>query len=92
MKSADILTTAASLVSGDRDRQHGDKETNFGNICIMWNAYLAIRREPAAPLSPADVAEMMSLMKKARKHSGDFNADDYIDDAGYTAIAGELSA
>lgn len=90
MRATEICTKAADLVGGDRDRQHGQKRDNFARIAIMWNAWLAVRREPAAPLDAHDIGQMMSLMKKARTQSGEFNIDDYIDDVGYTSCAGEV--
>ena len=91
MQPDEILTTAAGIVSGDREKTHGVKETNFNNIATMWNAWLSIRREPSAPLTPHDVAQMLSMMKKARTQSGSHNSDDFVDDAGYTGIAGALA-
>lgn len=90
-KAADILTQAASLVGGDRDRQHGAKYDNFRRIADMWNAWLGIRREPAGALTAHDVGMMMTLMKLARTQSGAKNMDDYVDAAGYTGCAGEVS-
>jgi hypothetical protein len=87
-----VCTRAAELVGGDRDRQHGKKRKNFENIAMLWNAWLAIRRDVTAPLDAHDVAQMMSLMKKARTQTGAFNADDYFDDAGYAGCAGEVAA
>lgn len=92
MKAGDILTTAANLVGGDRARTHGDKTENHGKIATVWNAYLSIRQEPAAPLSALDVAMMMALLKVARTQLGSFNPDDFIDLAGYAGCAGEIAA
>ncbi|MFC7399624.1 DUF6378 domain-containing protein [Chelatococcus sp. GCM10030263] len=83
--------SATTLVDGDRLEQHGDVHECFARIAALWTAYLKIRREPAAPLCAFDAAEMMSLMKKARKHGGAANPDDHVDDVGYAAIAGELA-
>lgn len=85
----EICETAANLVAGDRDRQHGAKERNFANIARLWNAFLEGRCVP--PISPAEVANMMVLMKVARTLSGQHNPDDYIDACGYAACAGELA-
>lgn len=90
MTAADILDTAAGLVSGDRDRSHGAKHRNFANIAALWSAYLMIRADPKAPLTAADVGHMMAIMKIARTQSGAFNIDDYTDCAGYAACAGEI--
>ena len=91
MNAVSVLNQAASLVGGDRDRVHGDKHETFEKIATLWNAWLQVRSEPAAPLNAHDVAQMMSLMKKARTQNGARNGDDYVDDAGYSACAGELA-
>ena len=90
MNAADLLTAAADLVSGDRAQQHGDMLLNHENIATMWNAWLSIRREPAAPAKPYDVAIMMALVKIARTQSGDANDDDLTDAAGYLAVASQV--
>lgn len=90
MKAGKTLAVAAALVTGSRARQNGDALLNHANIAAMWNAYLRIRREPAAPLSAKDVAKMMALLKMARDESGESNADDLIDACGYLAIACEI--
>lgn len=90
-RAVDIADQAASLVGGDRDRQHGAKHDNFRRIAGVWNAWLAIRKEPAAPLDAHDVGCMMALMKLARTQSGALNVDDYVDACGYAACAGEVA-
>lgn len=89
----EICETAANLVSGERDRQHGDKERNFANIAQLWEAYLICKaqRNDMDIITPLDVANMMVLMKIARTLSGQHNPDDYIDACGYAACAGELA-
>src|SRR5690606_22815946 len=71
MTASEIATKAAEIMSGDRARTHGDKRKNHENIAALWNAFLAIRREPAAPLSGSDVALMVGLLKIARTQLGD---------------------
>jgi hypothetical protein len=88
VKAEDIASKAASLVSGDRAVTHGDKAANLGNIATIWNAWF--RMTGATELTGADVAELMELLKVARRHSGTYNVDDYIDGAGYAAVTGEL--
>lgn len=90
--AGEIASLAASLVSGERDRQHGAKHDNFSRIATMWDAWLKIRRDPAAPVGAHDVGCMMALMKLARTQSGAHNSDDYVDCAGYAACAGEVAA
>lgn len=92
MKAAEIATRAAELVGGDREKQHGTKFENFSKISTLWNAYLAIRRDPGAPLDALDHAHLMVLLKIARTQLGAYNPDDAIDMAGYAACAGEIAA
>lgn len=91
VRATEIAAKAADLVGGDRDRQHGAKEDNFHRIATGWNAWLRIRRDPAAPLTAHDVGAMMVLMKLARTQSGALNMDDYVDACGYAACAGEVA-
>lgn len=88
----EIVKSAAEIVNGDRARTHGDKRKNHQNIATLWNAYLKIRRDPAAELSPLDVALMMDLLKTARTQLGEHNPDNYTDKVGYSSIAGELAS
>tara|TARA_R100001086_G_C11798787_1_gene248280 strand:- start:226 stop:522 length:297 start_codon:yes stop_codon:yes gene_type:complete len=89
-KAVDILNTAIDLVGGDRSRQHGDLWLNHQNIAQLWNGYLWDRFEPGDALTAADVADLMELLKVARRKTGTFNPDDYIDGAAYSAISYEL--
>ena len=43
------------------------------------------------PLTGADAANMMELLKIARRKAGAHNPDDYVDAAGYAAIAHECA-
>jgi hypothetical protein len=89
--AGEIGFRASQLVNGDRAEQHGDKVQNHQNIATLWNAYLKIRRDPTAPLSAHDAAIFQALLKIARTQSGSHNLDDYVDAAGYLAIAGEIA-
>lgn len=87
-----LLERAAALVGGDRQRQHGDKRQNHQNIAALWNAYLGWRLGEGCLLTPGDVARMMVLLKVARTKTGAFNPDDYLDMAGYAAVAYEIES
>lgn len=95
MLSVEVLTKAAELVGGDRQNTHGDKVRNHQAIGRLWNGYLEnlveSGRDPRQ-LEPEDVANMMELLKIARRQNGAYNADDYIDGAGYAAVAAECAA
>lgn len=88
MKRDEILRTAEACISHDRQDTYGPPEDSFNQIAGVWNWWLGERISD--PLDAFDVAQMMSLMKKARSKNARTHADNYIDDAGYTALAGEI--
>jgi len=91
--AAAICTAAAALVGGDRERQHGSKLDNHTRIAVLWNGLLiAAGKAPARPLDAHDVANLMECLKMARRYSGSYNPDDYLDGVGYAAVAGEIRA
>lgn len=93
-----VLDDAKRVITTERGNQHGDAEDSFDMIANFWRVYLEntnmmagnnvsviIRRE--------DVAEMMALLKKARKvHGSPGNFDHAVDDIGYTALAAMMVA
>ncbi len=84
MKAQETLEIAASLISGDRAKKHGDMFQSHDCIAKFWSVYLG------STIDAHDVACMMALLKIARTQCGETNLDDHIDAAGYMAIAGEL--
>jgi hypothetical protein len=91
MKAFEIAAKASELTGGDRAAAHGDKLENHSKIAILWNAILACKHPAIVPLNAMDVANMMEALKIARRYAGDHNIDDYIDGAGYAAVAGEIA-
>jgi hypothetical protein len=84
-KASAVCQEAATLVSGDRERTHGDKMQNHLNIATLWTAYLGV------PVTPHQAAMMMVLLKVARTKLGSLNRDDYVDMAGYAGVAAEIA-
>jgi hypothetical protein len=71
--------------------KHGDTQKSFAMIGELWSIYLryAWNGRNSVTILPHDVAVMMSLLKIARAaHAND--ADNYVDQAGYTALAAML--
>ena len=85
MNRGEILDTARQAVTVDRAATHGDAERNFGRIAAYWSAHLD------TPVSAADVAVMMALLKLARIKGTPGCADHWIDLAGYAACGGEIA-
>jgi hypothetical protein len=92
--SGDILRKAASVVDGPRNDTHGNKEKTFAQIAELVTTYLNARgllpKDKA--LAPRDVTQIMVLIKIIRSANGKYNDDDYLDQAGYSGISGELAA
>lgn len=91
MTASAILTEAARIVGGDRNTTHGEKERSFQVIANLWNKYLEGRKN-GGRISARDVSQMMVLMKIARSIQGTPHPDHFLDQCGYSAIAGELAA
>lgn len=88
-----ILEQAAKIVSGQREQDYGRPENNFGLIARLWNTYLGPIWQTDDPMIyEEDVAIMMCLMKIARLSSGRYHPDNFVDLAGYAALAGELAS
>ena len=85
MNRSTILSTANAAVTADRQATHGKPENTFGLIAAYWSAHLD------QPISAADVAVMMGLLKIARIKTTPDHVDNWIDLAGHAACGGELA-
>jgi hypothetical protein len=83
MNRPEILDTAKEYVTKDRQATHGEMEDSFGGIAKLWSAYLGVE------LTPADVCNLMVLLKVQRAKSNPSFEDNYVDMAGYAACGGE---
>lgn len=80
-----MLTDAASIVSGQRDRQYGGPEENFGRIAAVWSAIFDRK------FTKEEVAMAMIAVKLARHASNyGFQPDTWTDIAGYAACGYEV--
>ena len=91
MTKEEILAKAKELISNDRNESHGDAFKNHAEIAEFWNLFLDDKLRPMADITAKDVAIMMILLKISRSNQGKkFNLDNFVDMAGYSAIAGEI--
>ena len=91
MTKEEILAKAKEIISNDRNETHGDAFKNHAEIAEFWNLFLDDKLRPMADITAKDVAIMMILLKISRSNQGKkFNLDNFIDMAGYSAIAGEI--
>ena len=78
-----LFDEAAAVINGGRQDVYGRPEHSFGLIGKYWSAYLGL------DVDALDVAHMMMLFKIARLSGQAVHRDNYIDIAGYTAIAAD---
>ena len=91
MNRDDILSEAMHCINVDRAATHGDAEDSFSEIAKLWSWWIDNRPVPEAELLPEDVAMMMALFKIGRIAGNPTHDDNYVDLAGYAALAGEIS-
>ena len=77
-----LLREANEVVQGARMDEYGKPENSFPRIAALWSAYL----DGEVTLTERDVAAMMVLLKVAR---GTRKRDNWVDVAGYAAIAAD---
>ena len=91
MTKEEILEEASRLVAKDRNLSHGAAFSNHAEIAEYWNIFLDKKLQPMANITADDVALMMILLKISRNNQGrKINMDNFVDMAGYAAIAGEI--
>jgi hypothetical protein len=84
------LTDAGNCVLSDREKDYGSPEYNFEAIADFWNVFL--KGKLTADITAEEVGNMMILFKLARRNTGQFKEDTYIDIAGYAACSMECGA
>lgn len=81
-----IFSEAEQTINGPRAEDYGDANESFARIAALWSAYLN------TPVSSADVAMMMSLLKMVRlKYSKFAHHDSFVDLLGYVGLAHKVS-
>jgi hypothetical protein len=89
-----LMAKANHTITKARPGLHGSAELSFQMIADLWTVYIrhtTIARDGDSRITAVDVSQMMSLLKKARSIYGDVtNDDNFVDDLGYSALAGML--
>ncbi len=85
----EILLKARMIINGERQNQYGDPEDSFAQIARYWTAFLSTKPIDES-ISAHDVAMMLILMKVARCKGQEYKEDNYIDAAGYIALANDM--
>lgn len=84
----EAIESIRSKVCGERLKEYGSVESNFGRISDLWNVWLKAKN---VKLGPEDVAAMMILMKVARLIENPFHLDSAIDAGGYAVCLSVLA-
>lgn len=93
MNAADLLSTAAEIVTGQRALDYGDKTQNHERIAALWNMWLYESKSRSnEAITAYDVSVMMMMVKVARLMHSPGHTDSHIDIAGYAACMEEISS
>jgi hypothetical protein len=93
MKAQAIAKAGAVAVGGARHRAYGDPAKGLQRVAAIWNGILAAAgKPPYHALDAHDVANLMEGLKIARRYTGPYCVDHYLDGCGWAAVAGEVGA
>lgn len=84
-----VLGEASQIINGERQDVYGSPEQSFALIADYWTLYLSSRNDNEAPVSPSDVAMMMTLFKIARE-ANQHKRDNICDACGYLGIYADM--
>jgi len=89
-KATDVLSKAQKAID-DGTEVHGDTYRSFEMIGQLWATYIGhtMTVHKKVHLTPRDVATMMMMVKQVRSVYG-HSPDNYVDAAGYAALAAML--
>lgn len=76
-----VLTDAAAIVNGDREKTHGEPGKNLEAIASMWRPIFGTR------VTPEQVCLAMIALKVARAVNSPSHRDHWTDIVGYVALA-----
>lgn len=91
MNRGEILDTAKTIVSADRQNDYGTPERNFETIAELWRPYIRARHHVDVVFDGVDVAVMLGQVKVARLATSPGKEDNWVDLAGYAACGGEVA-
>lgn len=85
-----VLAIASDLISNERAAIYGDAIALHARLAAVWTETLtAAGMAPAKPLDAHIVLWLLADLKKVRSLVGKPHEDNYIDAAGYIALASE---
>ena len=85
MNRVKLLDFTSGLISGARQVDYGSPSEHFAAVAAVWSVLLG------HPVTPVQVPLLMAALKLVRASHNHTHLDNWIDLAGYAALAGELS-
>ena len=79
------LTTAATLISGERANDYGDATESFTRLAKLWAPVLGV------DVTATQVALCLTQLKISRLIATPTHGDSWIDAAGYIALGSEIA-
>ena len=83
-KADELLSSASTIINGDRQDDYGSARDSFKAVSEMWTAFVG------TDITPPQVAIMLALLKAVRLRNGP-HKDSFLDAAAYMALAYEVS-
>lgn len=84
-KRTNILSTAASLITGERQTTYGDPTPSYERLARLWSEVLGM------PVTAEQVALCLIQLKVSRLVVSPDHADSWVDICGYAALGGEIA-
>lgn len=81
-----LLDEAGKVITNDRNKTHGDYGIEARRIARAWSVLVGGDVE----VKPETVPLMMIALKLCRASAGTINRDDFVDIAGYAALAYQM--
>ena len=89
MDRSEILNAAEQAITVDRAATHGDAARNLEALAMMRAALDHARGD--RPKAPCDEGIYMIGFKAVRASANPLHADNFVDAAGWSAVAGEIA-
>ena len=80
-----VLSDAGKAINGDRARDYGSAAASFERVAALWSVLLD------RPTTATEVAQCLALLKISRSVTSPKKLDNWVDLAGYSALAAELA-
>lgn len=85
----EILSEAAGLITGDRNKTYGSPTQNFQDTADVWNVLLRHKLRDGEKITAGEVAMFMAALKLVRMVAQP-KKDNWLDLAGYAACGFEV--